>query len=252
MGFIKGGLFYFSCVLLLVSFLAMNFSLMVGISLSYDVIQPELNEVVSELVSQEMDINQIIEDNYDESVLICQNQSSINISQEGFEFEIDCEKVLIGKKAIADEGINRLVEQIYYQGYDCDYWSCLKDTQAPWFLFSEKSHDYWIGKFYLFLIISSIILLIMFFTIENKISLPIYAGGILVLSSLPFAKPEWFLFMFKINEFVYSIISVFFTKSLTVFSVMLFLGILSIIATFLVKFLIVGEKISLFFKKNKK
>ena len=87
---------------------------------------------------------------------------------------------------------NKLVTGVQTQNktYNCDFWDCLVKDEAPFFLVSKKAHDYWLEKFYFALVASLILLAITFFLVENKLNWPIYAGSILILSTIPLLKIE--------------------------------------------------------------
>ena len=89
-----------------------------------------------------------------------------------------------------------------------------------------------------------------FVFIENKTSLPILVGGLLIIASLPFVKLNWILEKIAVGEFL-DILSILFSKSYSVFLIGFVSGIVLILIGFVLKFLNIGFKISKFIEKIK-
>jgi hypothetical protein len=245
MGFFKGGLLTVSVILLFLSLLAMNSFLTISMSLSYDNVKAELGSVVEEIARGEMDLDGQINNNFDELVEHCVNNSEYNLVQGELNMIIPCKVVDQGSEAVVDYGINQLIEEVYYKDYNCDLWDCLKEEgDKPFVLVSEKAHDYWQGKFYLCLFLVMVFSVLSFFFVENKNSAPIAVGIPFVIASLPFAKLTWLLSFLAPAGDIMQFFTVFFSKSYIVFLIGLILGIVLIGVGIVLKLLKVGQYVS--------
>ncbi|MFH1607879.1 MAG: hypothetical protein ABIA78_01985 [archaeon] len=254
MGMIRGGLFVIVSVILFVLFLVGNVLFTLNLSLDYETIKPELVSVVEDMTEEGFDISGAMDENYEIMEAYCEENSEYVFSKQGYTFVISCESVVQGSEAVAEEVVESIVEQTYYKDYDCDFWDCFGEEEIPLFLVSEKAKDYWESKFYLLMGICAIFVLLMFFLVETKTNLPIVVGALLILSSLPFAKVEWFVSLFSFSSFL-DLFSVFFTKAYSVFLISFIVGILILCTGIIMKFFVVGFKINGFFnrfKSNKK
>ena len=171
---------------------------------------------------------------------------------------MSCEKVILGKEQLTNSVMKSSVDEIYYRQYNCNFFDCLSKTGSPFFLVSKKAVDYWNSKFYLSILISFILLILIFFLLKNKLNLFFVAGFSFIFSSLPLLKLQSFLlFLIKLsfnlfssnsllNGFGYinsvdpniilSVISVFFSQYSLAFLVMFILGILLVVAGIVLKF----------------
>ena len=251
MGIIRGGLLVVVSVLLLLSFLVGNVFLTLSLSLDYDNVKSELVPIVKELVEDEMDLGQVIEEHYPFMEEYCENNTEYVFNEQGYTMVIPCDVVLQGHDAVVIYSIDALVEEIYYKDYDCSFWDCLKETEQPFFLVSQKAHDYWLGKFYILLVFSIILIALIFFLVEQKTNLSILVGILLAISALPFMKLNWILSFISEESFL-QFFTVFFAKSYVVFLISFILGLIIIALGVVLKFFVVGFKISDFFSKFSK
>ena len=114
-----------------------------------------------------------------------------------------------------DEVAGDFSEKVYYEDYDCEFWSCASENK-PLFFVSEKAKNYWMNNFYLFLLISLILFGIMFFLAWNFYKAPIVAGGIMILVSFLIIKIDSILISFM-DAFVVNFFYLFFITSKSVF-----------------------------------
>lgn len=251
MGIIRGGLLVIASVLLFLLFLVGNFLLTFNLSLDYENVKPEIASIVNDMAQEEFDLNQKINEIYPEMVLYCENNSEYVFSEQGYTFVIPCSVVAGGSESIIEYGTNSLIEDVYYDEYDCGFWNCFKETEQPFFLVSKKSQDYFLGKFYLVLFSSIALIALMFFLVEKKTNLPIIVGVLLGVSALLFVKFDW-LFSFTSENYFLQFFTIFFSKSFTVFLISFILGLLILVVGIILKLFVVGFKISnLFTKKGK-
>ena len=226
MGFLKGGAFVFTCVLLFISLLTLNSFLTMKISLGHDNVQEEFSPVVIDLANEVpdaierfskfdvsgFDVAAVIDNNFGNMESHCANYSDYVFIFEEQTIVIPCSYLAEGKGAVVNKTAGDFVEGIYYDDYDCNFWNCISKEKLPFFLVSQKARDYWGGKFYFSLIASLILVGLLFFLTENKANWPIFTGGLIVFSAISFSK---------INEIMFNIFS---SGSLKFFS--LFLNIL--------------------------
>ena len=250
MGFIRGGLFVIISVLFFISLLLVNSLFTISSSLKYENIQSELVPVVKNVLEEEIGLSQIIDDKLPEIQIYCKNNSEF-VFKEGEEtISISCGAIQNGSDAIVDEAVNNFVESVYYDEYDCDFLDCFEEENGkPFFLVSEKTRSYFSGKFYYALFLSLILLVAMFFLIESKTNLPFIVGGLLVIASLPFLKLESLISSFADKVFL-QFFSFLFTEAHFVFLVSLILGLICLVLGIVLKFFVVGFKISNLFSKK--
>ncbi|MFC1682539.1 hypothetical protein ACFL0X_02895, partial [Nanoarchaeota archaeon] len=254
MGLIRGGLLVIASVLFFVSLLVMGIFLTLDLSLEYENVQPELSAVVFEMANEEQDLTKEVEGNYDVMQLYCQNNSEYVYNEEGYEFVVPCEVVAQGSGAVVEYGVDDFVESVYYDEYDCNFLDCFEkfseEGEPPFFLVSQKANDYCHSKFFLFLVISILLAVLIFFLVESKTSFPLTVGSLLLISALPFAKLES-IFGFMSESFS-GLFSIFISKSYRVFLVMFVIGLIVLGFGIVLKFFKIGFKISGFFQRFKK
>ncbi|MBU4069383.1 MAG: hypothetical protein KJ646_00200 [Nanoarchaeota archaeon] len=250
MGLIRGGLVVIVSVLLLLSFILVNIFLTLNLSLEYDVIKLELTPIIKELALNEMNLDDEINNDLDIMNLYCENNSEYVFSYEEEVFVIPCEIISQGSEVIIDYGIDSLVSNVYYQNYDCKFWDCFKENPSSlFFLVSEKSKNYWKNKFYLCLVFSVFLVVVLFFLVEQKPNSLIIPGSMMIIASLPFMKLNWLLSFFTDNAFL-QFFTFMFSQAYTVFLIFFILGIIILIAGGVFKLFSIGFKVSNFFQKK--
>lgn len=225
MSFIRKGTLVIVCVFLFILLLVGNSLLILGLSLQYGHLQKELLPVVKEVAVDSLNITDKLEKDFSSVMKIyCQNNSEFVFDTEGYTFVIPCSVIENGTDAVVDYGIESLAKEIYYKKYDCGFWDCQKDkSQPPLFLISEKAQKYWMGKFYISLIVLVILLALGYFLIENKINLAIIAGSLLTVASLPFLAISKILSSFVSQDYL-KFLTAFFSSAHSVFLFSLIFG----------------------------
>ncbi len=195
MGFIRRGLFVIVSLALLFALIAGSFFWTLSQSLNYEVLAPQLKEVAKDVTNNQMNLKNDISIKYSQMSSHCMNNSEYRFYNDNLkhEFVFSCSLVLNGTDAVFDNAIDELVKDIYFREYDCDFWDCALKTGSPFFLISQKAKNYWNEKFMIALAISILLVVLLFFLINNKMNLPIYLGSVLILSSLLFRFLEIFL-----------------------------------------------------------
>lgn len=226
MGFLRGVAIFFFTIVLIISILVMTFTWTVSWSLQYENVQPALKSAAQDFIKSSFlgeDFN-IREDQLQYSCLV---QKNYEFSYELINVSVPCEIMEQGADSIIAYAAEPAVQQIYYADYNCEMWNCLKESSVPFFLFSEKSMDYWKEKFLIFAALSLIIFALIFLISKNRPVNFIVTGAIIILCSLPFNSLGWALFLLPSD--LSGLFSVFFTKSHSVFIILLILGIAFIV-----------------------
>jgi len=252
MGFIRGGLLVIASVLFFISLLIGGLLWTISLSLEYKTVKSELSSVVTEIIENETNIQGVIKDKMPEIETYCENNSEFVFSEEGYTIDIPCEKASEGSSAVLEEGISDIVEDIYYDEYDCSFIRCFKESGGkPFFLVSKIAHDYFQNRLYLMLTFALIFLIAMFFLIERKTNFPFLTGSLIVLASFLFIKLNW-VSSFSPTGIILQIISIFLTQSSGVFWRFFITGVLIITLGIFLKFFGWGFKISNIFQKIQK
>ncbi|GAH58542.1 unnamed protein product, partial [marine sediment metagenome] len=170
----------------------------------------------------------------------CQNESSYVFSEGGYTFVIPCDildEVEESPSALVEQGIENIIEQVYYDNYDCKFWNCFEETGLPLFLVSEKAKNYWQDKFYLTLIAFVVLVVLIFFLMENKQNTPIIVGSLLALSSLPLLWLEKIIGSSIAGDSYLALVGVFFSKIGSVFWIVFISGLIILGAGIALRFL---------------
>ena len=228
---------FFVGTLLLVSFIAGNIFLTMNMSLNYENVKPKLNNIVKNELQKGGDILNI-ENNFNIAEIYCQNHSDYLFNETDYEFVIPCEIVLQGTDAVVDYSTNAFIEEFYYKKYDCALFDCvLEGKMAPMIFVSQHAKDYWKGKFYWMILVSLILIAIMFFLIENKMSLFTDVGGLMIISALPLLAINWIVSYIDFADIL-------FLNSKTIFWIIFVLGIILLGTGIVLRLLGVGSPIS--------
>ena len=258
MGIIRGALVTIFTVLLFVSLFSTASFLTISMSLNYDIIKPEVKNIVNSLVLNQTDLPEQIDDSLEIMQVYCQNNTVFSQEIEetdflnNYTFEIPCEVINQGSEAVINYTIDDLVEKNYYKEYDCEFRDCFAQAEGlPFFLFSKHSKNYWNGWFYTAFFISLGLAALLFFFMANKTNFPFLLGIVLMVVSLPFLGVGKLIGLIVGWEYA-QIFSAFFTQSYTTFLIFIILGIISIGVGITLKFLSVGRFFAKLFKKNDK
>ncbi len=253
MGAIRGVLLVIVSVLFFILLLVGDILLILSLSLQYDNVQAELASPIKDVVAKGINVEEVMEKSYPLMKLYCQNNSEFVFRDDssGYTFTIPCDIISQGFEAIVDYGINSLVEKFYYEDYDCEFWDCIEKTASPLFLVSEKAKNYWNNKFYLALMASIVLIVLIFFLVEKKSNLFVIVGSLLIISALPFMKLDWVLSFISDKPFL-ELLTIFFTKLYNVFLISIISGIVVLSIGILLKLFGVGFTISNIFSRFQK
>lgn len=232
MGFLRGSGVVVVSVLLFICLLLGGIFLTLSWSLKYENVQEKLTPFISDLAEEQIevaggDINLTEEMDRAQEFMeeYCQNETEYVFSQGGQTFVIPCdvlEEIPEDPEAILTQGIEEMVEGVYYQEYDCSFWDCFGESEIPLFLVSEKAKDYWKGNFYFALIAALVLMVLLFFLVVNKPTMPIIVGALFIFSSLVFLQAESFVGNLA-GEYS-ALVEIFFGSAGSVFWIMFILG----------------------------
>lgn len=246
MGFIKGGLLVIICIFLFIILFLGNVFFVLSLSLNYENVQEELGPILQNLTENKLNITmgdfnltEEMEEAREFMMEHCQNETSYVFARGGYTFVLPCdllEEMDEDPQSLINQGMENIVEQIYYDDYDCKFWNCFQKTGLPLFLISEKAKNYWQDKFYFTLIAFAVLVILIFFLVEHKQNTLIIVGSIMVLSSLPLLKLEKIIGSIVGNSY-FAFVGVFFNKMDTVFWIVFFSGLIIIGAGIALRFL---------------
>ena len=251
MGAIRGFFVVVVSILLFLSIFSSVLLLILTSSLNYDNLQKESKDVIKGILEKTMNLSSVIDNAYPFIQIYCQTNSEYVFNAEGYSFTIPCNITSEGKEAIVDKGIGYLIKGIYYKDYNCEFIDCFNKSEVPTFLFSMKSYTFLNNLFYIFLFISFLLLILIFFLIEKKTSFPILVGSLLIVSSLPFFKINN-LINFIPNETAVKVVGLFFSSTPSISIKVLIAGIVLLVIGVILKILKVGVSISDGISKFKK
>ncbi len=239
MGFIRGLLFVFVSIILMLSVLSSGILYTISSSLKYETVQKQALNVVQPLIEQ-INLAQQINSSLPIIKQYCQYNLNYIINYQGYTFRFPCSDVNDTSRIINDT-VKNFVDDLYYKQYDCNYWDCFS-KYSPIFLISEKSELYWLGLFYYALAISVISALILFILFRRKYDLLFLSGGVVIFSSILVIGIGKIISLFS-NQIISSVALLFFSQSNFVFIRMLIIGFVLIFAGLIVELFRAGFKI---------
>ena len=249
MGVIRGIFLVIVSVLLFLSFICVNLFGILSLSLTYENVQNQSVPIVQTAL-QDSNMTNKIQEVYPLIQAVCQTSPNYIFVVANYSITIPCTVALQGSDAIIKEGIKNVIHQIYYTNYDCDFLNCIKSSQLPVFLLSEKAYNFWIEKFRISLAVSFVLLVLLLFLLEKKANMPILSGILLAISSSIFIKLD-LIFNSLSNKMVSQILKVFFSQSFYFSLKVLIVGIVFIGIGILLKMFKVGFFISNLISKIK-
>ena len=233
MGAIRGILLVVVSVLLFVVLLGGNVLWTLDKSLDYETIKPELVFVIKEAIENEINLSEVVEEEFGEMEEYCLDNPVYVFSDEEFGqvFEIECDVVAQGSDAVVDSAIESFVEKIYSGQIESkDVSSVLEEvnteSKQPMFDFvklKNSVHSY----FYIAWVVALVLFVLVFFLVEVKSNAFILSGSLLAISSLPLIKIEQFLSWIPFEFGEYFI--VFFSEANTVFLISFITGLVVLI-----------------------
>ena len=205
MAIIRGGLFVIVSVVFFLALIAGGMFLTLSMSLDYEVVQPELEITINELISEDMDLDSVVREKLPIMEIYCENNSDYVFKEGEFTFSIPCEAVANGTEAIVAEGISGLIDKYYHDDYACGFWDCFEKTDKPFFFVSEHAKDYWKSKFNWSLLVMLVCLGLMFLVAEVRTNALIVAGGIGIVGAFILKYLTGVLFKFALSPIVGSL-----------------------------------------------
>jgi hypothetical protein len=221
MSFTRGAVITLFGLVLTICILLMNVSITFASSLDYDDLKPALDNSANGVIDSIVDFEEVFGEELNNYCNI-DSQYIFNYGNESF--AIPCEVIEEGEDSIAIYIQNNFIEQIYYADYNCKFWECVKESEVPFVLISDKARVYWAGKAILLAIMSLVLFGLIFLVAENRPSKFISFGILLALCSLPFKNMNWISKIVPAQ--VAPLFSLFSQKAHTVFVIMLIISII--------------------------
>jgi hypothetical protein len=269
MGFFKGLGVVLLSVLLFLSLLAGGVCLTLGMSLSYENVQPTVVSISSNLISQNIDVNSLVEEASPLFQEYCKTNTEYVFSEGGQTFVIPCSIVNQGNEAIVNyllnDSLTNIVDDYYYKPYDCKLVECMKKGEIT-ALISQQARDYWMSKFYMFLIMSIVFMALLFLLMEKKSNWFFLIGALFFVDSLIISKLNtigtWIakvlltsikeIFSGEIpKEVISQVVSLFFVEAKIVFYIMIGIGILFLVIGIIFVLFKIGMKVTYIIEKVK-
>lgn len=221
MSFIRGAVITLFGFVLAISIILMNVSITFASSLDYEDLKPALDNSTNGIIGSILDVEAVFGEELNNYCNI-DSQYIFNYGNESF--TIPCEVIEEGEDSITIYIQDNFIEQIYYANYDCEFWECVKDSEVPFVLISDKARVYWAGKAVLLAIMSLVLFGLIFLVAEKRPSKFISFGILLAFCSLPFKNMDWILKIVPAQ--VAPLFSLFSQKAHGVFVVMLIISII--------------------------
>ncbi len=256
MGAIRGILLVFVIVLFFLSIISVNIFWTLSSSLEYNNLQKESTIIIKDFLQKDINISNHVQEIYPVIQSYCQNNSNYVFNFEGNTFDIDCSVAAQGTDALIDASLENIIHNTYYANYDCNFLDCFNEIDlepegvTPLFLISEKAYSYWADNLYISLLLAFIFLILIFFLIEKKTSMPILVGILLIISALPFIKLLSLLSIFS-DKMLFKLLSIFFSQSYAVSVKIIIIGVVLLAAGIVLKIFKVGFSISHLISKFK-
>ena len=202
MGFLRVAAVVVLSFLLFIFLAASNAMFILGTSLSYGNVNASLSPFVNQVsnavasnsippeLTQNINISQYVQDATNQARSYCQSNPdySYNFSYGGYNVNIPCSSINFSAPnpagQVAAQSLNSVVYDSYYYNYGCSFIQCFSQISPPTFLVSEMSYKYMMGKFYLALIISAILVALLLLAALRKANGLIIIGSLLVVSSI--------------------------------------------------------------------
>ncbi len=236
MGFIRGFLFVIVCGLLFLSILCTTLLWTLSRSLEYDTLQEESVLIIKDFIKDNnKNMTEHVDEIFPSIQSYCQNHSEYVFSYQGNTVDIPCETALQGTDAIIEESMRDSIKEFYYAEYNCNFLDCMKESRIPVVLISEKAYNYWTQKAYLFLTISLVLSILLFFLAEKKTNVPILLGSFLIVASLPFIKLDSLLALYSGKNPLIQFLMIFFSQSYIVSLRVLIMGVFFLIVGIMLK-----------------
>lgn len=225
MSFIRGAVITLFGLVLTISIILMNVSFTFSSSLQYDELKPALETSATGIIGSFLDFETVFGE--EGMINYCDIESSYTFNYGSESFVMPCEVIEQGEDSITSYIGDNFIEQIYYADYDCDFWSCVKNSEIPFVLISDKARVYWSGKAFLLALMSIILFGLIFLVSDKRPSKFISVGVLIALCSLPFKNMDWVLKLVPAQ--VAPLFSLFSQKAHSVFIIMLIVSIVLIL-----------------------
>ncbi len=259
MGFFRGAGLVIVLVFLFIALLLAGIFASVSLSLNYENVQPRIHSIATEIIETQIGAESIANQLIPYLNVFCKTNTEVVHNFEGYTFVFPCTVIGEGRESIINYSINYLVNDFYYEEYNCSFVKCFENSKVPLFLVSDYARQFWKSIFLKSLIASLILAGLTVLLVERKANASILTGSLLVASSLIILTLE------KIGTFVAGIVlspvalalskedttsvlsqvvAMFFSESYRVFLWMFALGLILIIVGIIFRLTGIGIKIN--------
>ncbi len=247
MGFFKNSSLIFISIILFISLLLGDITLILSLSINYDSLHETFYPVIKEIVEKQVPNNTI---EIMQEACKLKSNFSFKYNESNMSILIPCDKINLGKQEVIDYSINKFLEKIYYDSYECGFWKCITTFKNPFVLVSAKAKDYWMNRFHILFIISLILIGLLFFLIKQKLNFLILVGILILISSIPLKFLNSILVFFLPSLF--EPFALFFVSaSKNIFLASLIIGFVVFATGLLLKLIKTGDSLLNKIKKNK-
>ena len=151
MGFIRGALVSLFGFVLAICLVLMNVSITFASSLEYEDLKPALDNSTNGIIGSILDVEAVFGENLNN---YCNVDSEYIFNYGNESFVIPCEVIEKGEDSISAYIRDNFIEQIYYANYECEFWDCVKKSEIPYVLISDKERLYWARNAFLLAVMS--------------------------------------------------------------------------------------------------
>lgn len=250
MGVIRGALIFVLALVLFIALFLANGFLNLSWSLEYETLQPNILEHAGGIIN-DTGIRDTIKTTLPVMEFYCMTHNNYIFTEGDFNFEIPCSVVNSGVDNLINFGVETLIFQIYYNDYDCEFWDCVKNSDIPFVLISEKAKDYWHSKFRLACWVALLSFGLMFLFSRDKGWTLMLTGIFVLVSAFLFRKFDWFLSILPDLAF-FDVLNIFFARSQGIFIIMMFIGGTLLLVGIAFKFFKISFNVFKVFRKKEK
>lgn len=224
MSFIRGAVITLFGFVLAICLVLMNVSITFASSLNYEDLKPALESSAEGIIGSILNVDSVFGENLNN---YCNVDSEYIFNYGNESFTIPCEVIEKGEDSIFAYIRDNFIEQIYYANYECEFWECVKTSEIPFVLISDKARVYWAGNGFLLAVMSLVLFGLIFLVAEKRPSKFISVGILLAFCSLPFKNMDWILKLVPAQ--VAPLFSLFSQKAHFVFVIMLIVSVVFIL-----------------------
>ena len=248
MSFLKGAVIFLVSLVLFITLFFANVFLNLTWSLEHDTLKPNLIQFTNKFIDK-VGIGDGINTSLSSMELYCMTHTNYIFMQEDIGVEVPCSIIDTGAENSISYVIEYIIDKVYYDEYNCEFWNCVKTSKIPFVLISEKAKFYWYDKFKLMIYIAFFAFALSFILLKKKSNAFINAGILTLAAAILFKQFDWVLKIFPDNS-LFEFLDIFLAKSLNILIIMCIIGTLLLIIGILFRFFNIGTRISNIFRRR--